>query len=282
MKRKRQKKEAVFTVFFIILLMVQTGCAAKAEAALPDGLFVQEDRIVTVDAGSDAAETEETGQPQEEAKTAADVSVITPSGEASGSAAVRESDEPAYVYVHICGEVSHPGVYRMPQGSRIYQAVEQAGGLLTTAEETAVNQALLLEDGMKVWIPPREEVGEAEESGTSDAAGSSRKAALQDGQSTGGGNRAARSEQAYITVGADATGSTQATDSIGTAGTRVNINTATEDELCTLTGIGKSRAKSIIQYRNEHGNFKRKEDIMKVTGIKDGAFAKIKDEIAVE
>lgn len=256
MKRKRQKKEAVFTVFFIILLAVQTGCAAKDEAALPDGLFVQEDRIVTVDAGngvldagngaSDAgsgvAETEDgMSRAPDERESSAE-------GEKTEAGSIgRLTDAaPEYVYVYICGEVQHPGVYRMPQGSRIYQAVEQAGGLLDTAEETAVNQALTIEDGMKVWIPSKEEAG------------------------------AGSPDSQFVE------GSMQATDSTGTAGNRVNINTATENELCTLTGIGESRAKSIIQYRTEHGNFQKIEDIMKVTGIKDGAFAKIKDEIVVE
>jgi len=61
----------------------------------------------------------------------------------------------------------------------------------------------------------------------------------------------------------------------------VNINTADEAALCTLTGIGSSRAKSIIAYREKHGKFTCIEDIMKVSGIKESSFEKIKDEITV-
>ena len=62
----------------------------------------------------------------------------------------------------------------------------------------------------------------------------------------------------------------------------VNINTAGVDELCTLSGIGKSRADAIIAYRNENGPFKSIEDIKKVSGIKDKVFEQIKDSITVE
>lgn len=254
MKRKRQKREAAFTAFLIILLAVQTGCAAKDEAALPDGLFVQEDRIVTADAGNGASDTGNgVAETEDGMSQAPDGGKSSAEGEKTDAGSIGKPTDaapteitPEYVYVYICGEVQHPGVYRMPQDSRIFQAVEQAGGLLDTAEETAVNQALAIEDGMKVRIPSKEEAG-------ADSSGSQ-----------------------FVES------STQTKDSTRTEDNRVNLNTATENELCTLTGIGESRAKSIIQYRNEHGNFQKIEDIMKVTGIKDGAFAKIRDEIVVE
>ena len=62
---------------------------------------------------------------------------------------------------------------------------------------------------------------------------------------------------------------------------KVNLNTADEKMLCTLPGIGTSRAKSIIDYRTKNGVFKRIEDVMKVSGIKEAAFEKIKDFITV-
>lgn len=61
----------------------------------------------------------------------------------------------------------------------------------------------------------------------------------------------------------------------------VNINTADEELLCTLSGVGSSRAKSIIEYREKHGAYQKIEDIMNVEGIKDGLFQKIKDSITV-
>ncbi len=62
---------------------------------------------------------------------------------------------------------------------------------------------------------------------------------------------------------------------------KVNINTASADELMTLRGIGEVRAKDIIAYRDEHGAFARIEDIMNVSGIKETVFQKIKDDITV-
>ena len=62
---------------------------------------------------------------------------------------------------------------------------------------------------------------------------------------------------------------------------RVNLNTATKEEFMTLKGIGESRAEDIIRYREESGGFRSIEDIMKVPGIKDAGFQKIKDRITV-
>ena len=62
---------------------------------------------------------------------------------------------------------------------------------------------------------------------------------------------------------------------------KININTAAKEELMTLSGIGASKAESILKYRQEHGNFQSIEDLKKIEGIKDGVFNKIKDDITV-
>lgn len=62
----------------------------------------------------------------------------------------------------------------------------------------------------------------------------------------------------------------------------VNINTATAEELCSLPGVGESRAQDIITYRTKHGAFQTIEEIMQVSGIKEGLFEKIKDKIYIE
>jgi competence protein ComEA len=66
------------------------------------------------------------------------------------------------------------------------------------------------------------------------------------------------------------------------AGKKVNINTAGIEELDTLNGIGEATARDIIEYREKNGGFKKIEDIMKITGIKESKFNKIKDSICVE
>lgn len=68
----------------------------------------------------------------------------------------------------------------------------------------------------------------------------------------------------------------------GIEAAKININTATSQQLMTLPGIGESRAKDIIDYRQKNGKFKSISDIKKISGIKDAAFDKIKDLICVE
>lgn len=65
-------------------------------------------------------------------------------------------------------------------------------------------------------------------------------------------------------------------------GDKINLNTATKEELMSLRGLGSSKAEQIIEYRNKNGGFKSIEDIMNIKGIKKAAFNKIKDSIYVE
>ena len=159
------------------------------------------------------------------------------------AAAVSETEamDPAFV-VHVCGEVANPGIYELPAGSRIYEAVKAAGGFTENAAEESVNLASPIEDGVQIRIYSKEETETL-------AAG----AAPFDGfEASGEGKEPV-----------------------------VNLNTATKEELMTLSGIGESRAEDIIRYREENGGFQNIEDIMKVSGIKDAAFQKIKDRITV-
>jgi len=201
---------------------------------------------------SDPQEQEETAQ--EQAMQTAET-VQEPSAQsqpAKGETLAEETETPpeeAVLVVHICGAVRKPGVYELPKGSRLYQAVEAAGGFLEEADADFLNQAETLEDGSRIRIPTKEEAEEA--------------------LSLGEG-------QPFITGGEDSGGGGSGqTDGL------VNINTAAKEELCTITGIGSSRAESIIKYRTENGNFHTVEEIMNVEGIKDGLFEKIKDRITV-
>lgn len=75
--------------------------------------------------------------------------------------------------------------------------------------------------------------------------------------------------------------SQNAAEDAGTSAGKVNINTAGREELMTLSGIGESKAEDIIAYREEHGPFSKTEDIMKIQGIKEGIYNKIKDSITI-
>ncbi len=164
----------------------------------------------------------------------------------------EDVDEPEIqkIMIHICGAVQHPGVYELEEGDRICQAVEKAGGFTGEADEDLLNQAQKLTDGMQLVIPTKEEADKVRKEG----AGTQQYLRYED--------------------------TTSNAENIS-GSSLININTATEEMLCTLPGIGSEKAKSIIEYRTKNGNYKRIEDIMNVAGIKRGMFAKIKDKIVV-
>lgn len=76
----------------------------------------------------------------------------------SGISGKNESLTNECIYVHVCGEVESPGVYELSSGSRIFEAIEAAGGVTKKASEEAVNQAEILKDGQQLYIPSQEEL----------------------------------------------------------------------------------------------------------------------------
>lgn len=162
--------------------------------------------------------------------------------EAEEPEALKKSSEAVFTteekecYVYLCGAVKNPGVYRLPSGSRVYEAILLAGGLLENACEDGVNQAEEVTDGQMIKILTQEEAFHQEDLGQE------------------------RQEQ---------------------ADGRINLNTAEASELMTLPGIGESKARSILSYREEQGGFSSTEEIMNITGIKEGVYSKIKDYITV-
>lgn len=152
--------------------------------------------------------------------------------EASG----RTAEEQICIYV--CGAVVTPGVYEFIPGARVAEAIMAAGGMTEEAAETYWNQAVVLEDGQKIYVPTKEEAAEEAES--------------------------------------------QSRGQIIEQENKINLNTASKEQLMTLSGVGSSRADAIIAYRREYGGFGSIEDIMKIEGIKEGVFKKMKDKITVE
>lgn len=145
--------------------------------------------------------------------------------------------------VYICGAVKRPGVYYFSPNARVCDAVEAAGGFTKKADIQAVNQARVMADGEQITIPKRIPA----EKGRNDSA--------KDGMES---------------------------DSRSTAADgRININTAGLAELMTIPGIGEAKAQLILDYRAENGNFQSTEDIMKISGIKEGIYNRIKDCIVI-
>lgn len=155
----------------------------------------------------------------------------------------QESAPEETVQVYICGAVASPGVYTLPGGSRVVQAVEAAGGFLPDAEEKILNLARKIEDGEQITVWTREEAENMEITETPQ-------------QNTGGTEQASGSG-------------------------KVNLNTAGKEELMTLSGIGESRADAIIAYREANGPFGSIEEIMNIEGIKEKMFEKIRGSIEV-
>ena len=164
-------------------------------------------------------------------------------GEETRAKGQEPEQETDAIFVYVCGQVAAPGVYELSAGARVYQAIERAGGTLEGASPESLNLAQQAEDGQKIYVPSKEEAeaGTFPQDDSWGAASSSRE--------QGGG--------------------------------KVNLNTAGLEELMTLTGIGQTRAEAIITYREEEGAFQAPEDIMKVDGIKEGIYEKLKDEITV-
>ena len=183
-------------------------------------------------------------------------------------------DEPVTVYVHVCGAVINPGVYELGPEDRVFTAVEAAGGFTEEASQDYVNLAERVADGMKITIPTVEELAAIEaDSGT--GTGTAVYAAIE----YPGGSADVQGKAA----GANSETSGPASDS-GTdgSGSLININTADEKLLTSITGIGETRAKAIIAYREEHGPFAQTDDIKNVSGIGESTYNKLKDEITVK
>lgn len=156
------------------------------------------------------------------------------------------------IIVHITGEVENWGVIELEEGSRVIDAVNKAGGFTEEADIEKVNLAYELTDGVKVYIPSKNE--EVENSITT---------------------------QKYITTDSGDNVSMEESDMKKTNNSLVNINEATQTELETLPGIGPSTALKIISYREENGKFSSIEDIKNVSGIGDSKFENIRELICV-
>ena len=173
----------------------------------------------------------------------------------------KETEE--IIVVHISGAVNIEGIVELEAGSRIANAIEKAGGVKENADMTDINLAYPLEDGMKIHIPIKEET-EANK------------------------NNENMIDESYVTSSSGGVSSkedinsTQGNSSTSTSSKKVNINTATQEELDTLPGIGPSIASKIIDYREQNGKFNSIEEIKEVSGIGDAKYEKIKDSITIK
>ena len=170
-----------------------------------------------------------------------------PSGE---TIALQPAPTLAPIAVDVTGAVTRPGLYKFPEGSRVQDAIDAAGGLLADADIMAINLAARLEDGQRLDIPYNS-----------------------------GADPAATEAPAFSFSSPDDTSSDATQEPSSTE--LIDINTATLEQLDTLPGIGKTTAQKIIDYRATNGPFATIEDILQVSGIGPSTFDNIKDLITV-
>ncbi len=190
------------------------------------------------------------------------------SGEAAGPASSGLAT--ANVVVHVAGAVARPGVYTLPAGSRMVDAVTAAGGVTAAADPNAVNLARLIADGERLYLPTREEVRKKNAGASAGGAGSG--SSWDPWPEPSGG------------VEAGGPGDGAAGGAAGNGGGRggpVNLNTATASELDGLPGIGPTLAARIIQYRTQNGPFNASEELLNVSGIGAKKFDGLKDLVTV-
>lgn len=258
----------------LLSLCLLCGCTKKEELIRQSGQALESNENLEESgaAGQDERADESTGQWVDRDVCKKDGQEAQQEEKAADSGTGGMAEDAGTIYVHVCGAVLRPGVYELAAGSRVYEAVQAAGGFAENAEESYVNQAQEVPDGAKLVIPTKEE---AEAIVSKDS-----------GRLEGEGQAADSGLQPGIAVQEDvnAAGLTKETEVGKTTaeGGRVNINTASLEELCKIPGIGTTRAAAIVSYREDHGSFKSPEEIMQVSGIKEGTYEKIKDSISVK
>ncbi len=152
------------------------------------------------------------------------------------------------IVVDVDGAVAHPGLYKLPPGSRVQAALAAAGGLSPQADAHRINRAAKLHDGQKLYVLSQGE--------------SAPPLAASNGQGCEG-------QSCTSADGADA-----GSDAEGQG--LVNINTANATQLTQLPGVGPAIAQKIIDYRTANGPFTSVDDLTKVPGIGAAKLAQIK------
>lgn len=239
-----------------------SGCAQKPDVQMSGVAFEEADTAAGADADEKNAEVqgEENasvlqGSPGSFERNKAAERAVPGSAEPASEEEMSQTER--IIYVHVCGAVQHPGVYPMAEGTRVYEAVALAGGFLPEADEQWLNQAAVIGDAQKLYVYSKEETRQMEAEPLRN--------------SWTGGEEAAQNPG---TAG-------DADVSLSDGGDLVDLNTASKEELMTLPGIGEAKAEAILQYRSEHGGFSDVQELLQISGIKEGVFSRIKDRITV-
>ena len=170
----------------------------------------------------------------------------------------KKEEKNELLQVDIKGEIINPGIYELEESSRVIDVINKAGGLTENANTSIINLSKKISDEMVIIIYSNDEVNDFKK--TKEIEEQVIDKCIQKDDN-------ALKNDACIEKSANEVSG------------KININIATKEELMTLPGIGESKAKSIIEYRESKGNFNTIEDIKNVTGIGDNLFAQIKENI---
>jgi competence protein ComEA len=184
--------------------------------------------------------------------------------QANNSQTEEENVKDEIIYVDIKGAVKKPGVYEVKNNSIVNNAIIQAGGFTNNAYKNNLNLSKKVVDEMVIYVFTKYEFSKLNVKNDSSICDTSLNKI----------NDCINSGNSLITTN-------KSSDSNTTENTKVNINTADQNTLMTLSGIGESKAKNIISYRLEHGNFKDISEIKNVTGIGDALYEQIKNNITI-
>lgn len=173
-------------------------------------------------------------------------------------------EETKQIYkVDIKGNVTNPGVYSLEEDSRVIDAINLAGGILENSDTSLINLSQKIKDEMTIIVYTKEEIENYKVNNK-------------------------EIEYVYIeiekcpdTINDACINKSEPEIEVKEESSLISINTATIDELDSLPSIGKSKAESIVNYREENGQFEAIEDIKNVSGIGDSLFETIKDLITI-
>lgn len=192
------------------------------------------------------------------------------------------STDDSKIKVEIKGMVLNPGVYELESNKRVNDLIEVSGGFLENANTDYLNLSKKLKDEMIIIVYSNEEINSFKNNNDSKYENIKIECNCPDTINDACIDIGDISHENNITYENDDKDNADDNKSnISDIGSKISINEASIEELTKVSGIGSSKAKSIIEYRKQNGNFKTIEDIMNVSGIGKSLFEKIKDYITV-
>ncbi len=179
----------------------------------------------------------------------------------------EESQDDSLLMVDVKGEIEKPGVYELAEGKRVIDAIKLAGGLKKQADTSLINLSKKISDGMVIIIYSKTQVANLEKQ-----------------QEIEEKAKALCTEKivndACTTSDEKANDTKEESNTQTTTNTKISLNNATLEQLETLPGIGESKARNIIDYRNQK-KFTKIEELLEVDGIGESIFAKIKENLTL-